>query len=462
MPDPVADPADIAAFRFGTGLPRVKGQPGDAAGILALLAGPDLAAQRWPAPAPSEILAQHAAILESRKTARRAEKDRAQDAKALRQAFNADLRVVIDTAEDYLRRHLARAVGSADAFRERLAAFWADHFTVAARTRWDMALVAAQAEEAVRPHVAGRFADLLPAAVLHPAMLIYLDQSASIGPGSALAKGGRGLNENLARELIELHTLGVGASYAQQDVRQMAELLTGVVYDPGKGQAFRPRQAEPGAETVLGQTYSGTGMAPVLQALDYLAHRPETAAHLARKLAVHFLGDTPDESLVARMAATYLAQDTALLPVYQVMLADPAAFAAPMRKARPPVEFIAAALRGLQVPPETILAWGRKPLDRLVAAPLTGMAQPWGKPRGPDGWPEETGAWITPQGLAARVAWGMDMPARLADPLPDPRGFAEGALGSLMSAALKTAVARSESRPEGVGLVLASPEFNRR
>lgn len=457
----MTNPADIAAFRFGYGLPAGPGAPLDAAGMLAALAGPDLAAQRWPAPAAADILHQHLAVTEARARFRRNRDDA-----ALRQTYNRALRDVRDTAEGYLRRHLARAVGAEDGFRERLAAFWADHFTVAARNRWDQALAFSQVEDAVRPHVAGRFADLLVAAVLHPGMLLYLDQSASVGPASRVARRAegrqRGLNENLARELIELHTLGVGAAYAQEDVRQMAELLTGLVYEPGKGQVFRPAQAEPGAETVLGQRYDGQGMAPVLQALGDLARRPDTAAHLARKIAVHFLSDTPDPGLVARMAQAYLAHDTALLPVYEVMLADPAAFAGPLVKARQPVEFIAAALRALGVTPQGILDWGHKALQRRVADPLVAMAQPWGAPAGPDGWPEETAAWITPQGLAGRLAWAMDLPGQLADPLPDPQALARAALGSLQSAALRAAVPRAETRAQAVALVLAAPEFNRR
>ncbi|MFN7052935.1 MAG: DUF1800 family protein, partial [Gemmobacter sp.] len=241
------------------------------------------------------------------------------------------------------------------------------------------------------------------------------------------------------------------------------ELLTGVIYAPGKGMVFRPQRAEPGAEQVLGRSYDGPGLAPIHAVLDDLARRPETAEHLARKLAVHFLQDDPDPALVRRMAQVYLAEDTGLMPVYAVLLQSPAAQAAPMRKARQPVEFIIAGLRALGVPGAALVDMSPKLFNRVISAPLALMAQPFGAPRGPDGWPEPLADWVTPQGLAGRIAWAMAAPGvLLGDDLPDPRRFAQQALGSLAGPALLTAVARSESLAEGVGLVLAAPEFNRR
>lgn len=450
------DPADIAAFRYGHGLPLPEGAPVTAAAMLSMLAGPDRGAALWPAPGPQEMLDRQGEANRLRLIWRK-DRDRAPE-------YRRALKVVARQGEAFARRLIARGLDSPDGLRERLAWFWSDHFTTGIRRRTDVELVGSLHEHAVRPHLAGRFADLLRAALLHPAMLLYLDQNASIGPNSrAGRKRGAGLNENLAREAIELHTLGVGAAYAQEDVRQLAELLTGVTHEPGRGMVFEPRRAEPGAETVLGRSYAGEGLAPVEAVLADLARRPDTARHLCRKLAVHFLSDSPDPALVERMTAAYLAADTALLPVYEVMLNDARAFAAPMAKARQPVEFIISSLRALGLDGAAVMALAPKPFHRRLIEPQRGMGQSWAAPDGPDGWPEEIGAWITPQGLGARIAWAMEVPELLLDRrLPDPREMARRCLGTLGSDVLTVAAGRSETLREGVGLVLAAPEFNRR
>ncbi|SEN08070.1 Uncharacterized conserved protein, DUF1800 family [Gemmobacter aquatilis] len=456
------DPADIAAFRFGFGLPRRAGQGETPAALLAALAGPDAGLRLWPAPGQDRVQALARAADRLQREMRKNPGDEAR-----RQSYRQALAAVAALAEQQMLLTLARALDAPDSLRERLVWFWADHFTTVARQRTQAALPGALVDHALRPQVAGRFDAMLRAAVLHPAMLVYLDQSASVGPNSQAAKGAKGrrpgLNENLARELVELHTLGVGAGYGQADVRQMAELLTGLSVDKAGGQVFLPGRAEPGAEHVLGRDYGGEGMAPILAALDDLARRPETARHLARKLAVHFLADTPDAALIDRMAAAYLAQETELLPMYEVLLADPAALAAPMRKARRPQEFLVAALRALGIDGAALLALPAKEVQRGIRLPLVAMAQPWQTPRGPDGWPEAAEDWITPQGLAARIGWAMAAPSRLLPGgLPDPRAFADTALGSLAGETLRLAVSRAETRRDGVALVLAAPEFNRR
>ncbi|MEH7827449.1 DUF1800 domain-containing protein [Gemmobacter denitrificans] len=455
----MTEAADILAFRFGTGLPLTPGAPQDATAVLALLAGPDLAAQAFPTPSPDAVLEVFARVSEARRVSRQTQQ------KAARKAYGKVLQEVLAQEQAILRAQIARAVDTQDGFRERLVAFWADHFSTGTRLRDHRALSAARMDEAIRPHLAGRFADLLKAAIQHPSMLIYLDQTASRGPGSRQAQGRKrgGLNENLARELIELHTMGVGAGYSQEDVRQLAELLTGLSFEQGQGTVFNPAMAEPGAETVLGRDYRGKGLAPILAVLDDLARRPETARHLAQKLAVHFLADQPDPALVDRMAAAYLAAETALMPVYEVMLTDAAALSPKMNKARQPFDFMSASLRALGVDGAGVLRMAPKPFERLIRAPMKTMGQDWGQAPGPDGWAEEVTAWITPLGLAARIDWAMTVPGRLVSGgMPDPRDLARRALGSLASPVLLQAVARAESPREGVGLVLASAEFNRR
>lgn len=450
----MTDPTSLAAFRFGYGYPLPAGTPTEPAAMLKLLAGPDLAAKTWPGIGLGEALPLYRTSAAARREARLGEEQKLR--------YKAAVRAIRMQTQDATQVMLTRAVLSPDGFRERLVQFWADHFTTKGRFLQDASLPSALVEDAVRPHVAGRFGDMLKLAVLHPAMLMYLDQVLSYGPESPEGiKRKRGLNENLARELIELHTLGVGADYSQDDVRQMAELLTGVVFDPEVGQAFDPDRAEPGDETVLGRVYSGEGMKPVLAALDDLALRPETAAHIARKLAVHFVSDTPDAGLVAAMTQAYTASGGDLMAVYGALLGHPAAWG-PLAKVRQPFDFMSASLRALGLDDVRLIKMGNGKFRRNILLPMGGMGQPWQEPGGPDGWPEVAEAWITPQGLAGRIAWAMAVPEQLVNPLPAPRDFAVTALGPLASERLLWAAERAEKISDGIGLVLASPEFNRR
>lgn len=444
----------LAAIRFGYGLPVGPDAPADADQMLALLAGPDQAVRDWPSITMAEVFPAWQVAAAARRAARESD--------AARRDFRRALRAVQDQGRRALQAGMARALATPDTFRERLVRFWADHFTTEAKFRHDAALTDAMVEEAIRPHVAGRFADMLRGATMHPAMLLYLDQVRSVGPGSKVGlRREEGLNENLARELMELHTLGVGGSYRQEDVRQAAELLTGLTATPKAGFHFNPDMAEPGPETVLGVSYDGAELDPINALLDDLAVHPDTARHLARKIAVHFIADDPDAAMVAAMAEAYLAADGQLLPMYRAMLAHPAAWVPDLQKARQPYDFLVAAFRALGVTGDGMMAINRKGMSLRVVAPLRAMGQDWGKPGGPDGWEEAAAAWINPQGMAARITWAMTMPAELG-PLPDPRAMVVSALGDRASARLTWAVSAAEDQREGVGLILAAPEFNRR
>lgn len=432
--------ATTRALRFGYGLP--------ATGPLAAPVGPDRAADRWPGILLTEVAPVLIAYREAKK---------AKDEAGIKAGHSAADALALRGA----KAMLARAVGSDDPYRERLVAFWADHFTVAPKSRMERPFPAILIDEAIRPHVAGRFADMLKAVTTHPAMLVYLNQEASFGPGSPKGKRQKkGLNENLARELLELHTLGVGAVYTQVDVRELAELLTGLAVSPDRGFVFDKKRAEPGAETVLGTAYRGDGLDPVLRALDDLAIRPETAAHLARKLAVHFVADDPDAGTVAPLERAFLDSGGDLAAMAGVLLSVPQPEA--LTKVRQPFDFLIAAFRALGVTPERILTLEPKPFKRLILDPLAAMGQPFQQAPGPDGWPEPAADWITPQGLAARINWAMHAPERLVRPLPDPRAFLRLALGDRADERLVWSVNAAESARDGVGLVLASPAFNRR
>ena len=452
------DPAEIAAFRFGYGLPA---GPADAAGLMAALTGPDHAAARWPAYGLAEVIE----VMQAQREARRMKRDGPGE-NARKKAQRRGVKAGKALQQKAVQAAVARAVGG-DGFRERLVRFWADHFTVVPKSRADFAWPSAMEEEAIRPHLTGRFGDMLVAAITHPAMLIYLDQAAAQGPNSPRGIGkGKGLNENLAREVLELHTLGVGASYGQEDVRQLAELFNGLTVTVDRGFAFDAARAEPGAETVLGTDYGSAGPAadltPVLAALHDLAQRPETARHVAGKLAVHFVADSPDPALVAAMAAEWQATGGDLAAVLAAMLAHPAAWAPEAAKARQPFDFIVAALRALGLTGDAITAMPAKEFLPLIQTPMATMGQPWQGAPGPDGWPEAAADWITPQGMAARIDWALQMPGQLVPALPEAADLAALALGSRVSGPLGFAIGAAENRPEALALIFAAPEFNRR
>ncbi len=356
----------------------------------------------------------------------------------------------------------ARMVQNPRGFRERLTAFWLDHFTVSPKDPQEDYMLIAYVNDAIRPHIAGRFSALLKAAVTHPSMVFYLNQNNSIGPNSPRGRRqGKGLNENLAREVMELHTLGVGGPYTQDDVRQFAELLTGLGIGPG-GMRFEPNRAEPGAETILGHSYGGgePRLEDIYAFLDDLAMHPATAAHLARKLVVHFIGPAARPALVARMADAYLASGGNLMALYEVLLSDPAATASDFPKVRPPMEYAATVLRALNFDAESILNASMRDTRKFGKA-LSAMGQRPFKPGGPDGWPEEAESWVTPPQLAARIAWAGEAARDYVD-TPDPRALLQAVLGDTAPEALSFAVSGAETKWEGVALLLVSPSLMRR
>ena len=360
---------------------------------------------------------------------------------------------------DDLRFILTNAVAG-PGFGERLVQFWTDHFTVAAKGPALRVLAPDVVENAVRPNIAARFPDMLRAVTQHPGMLIYLNQVQSVGPNSKAGKrAGRGLNENLAREILELHTVGVQANYAQNDVRAFANVLTGLSVDK-RGFKFRPGIVEPGRHTVLGRDYHGT-LQGIEQALEDIALHPETARHLATKLITHFIGGTPDPGHIDRIAKAYLASKGGLTQSYAALLDHPNAWSDPFLKVKTPFDFIISALRAAGASASDIAAFEPKDLREGVVGAMQLMGQQMFMPPGPDGWDEAPDTWITPPGLAARIKWAVGFSEHIHEN-HDPRVFLDRALADAASPLLKFAVAGSESRIEGLALTLVSPEFNRR
>lgn len=450
----------LAPVRFGFGLSPRQAAPATPDEILAALRGPDLMARRWPELTTPEALQMRAEFLRLRKAEAQNVPGATEDFKRQRQAIDG-----VNVGS--LQRALARAVEDPTGMRERLHAFWRNHFTVRAKRAPETPLAVAHGE-ALRPEITGSFPALLRASTLHPMMLIYLDQVASFGPDSARARKRPdlklGLNENLARELMELHTLGVGGTYSQDDVRQLAELLTGLRVMPEKGTTFAPDFAEPGAETVLGHAYGGdpAKMADIVQVLNALALHPDTSRHIATKLAVHFVGPAPHKALIGAMSEAYLGAKGQLLPVYEVLLNHPEAQLPTFEKVRQPFDYIATGFRAMGFDGKAVMAFNGPQMRRHAFKPLRDMGQRWLGAPAPNGWPETSEEWISPQQLAARINWALKAPAGLQAKLPEPATFARAALGPRLSDLVAQAVPRSESRPEAAALVLASAEMNRR
>ena len=451
----------LAVRRFGTGLAASAALPTDPRDVLADLDAPDALGAQFEVPSVGEYLALDAEVTRLRQ-AKRKTKDKAEIAR-IDEKMKAQKGKAAPLAQQAFRARVARGIAAPVGFRERLEWFWVDHFTVrssggiagrAISTFWD---------GAIRPNIGGRFADLLRVVVQEPLMLGSLDQNRSAGPNSRFAKErGMGLNENYARELLELHTVGADGAYQQADVIELARVLAGLSVRKGVFE-WQKGRAEPGEKRVLGKVYGSPK--PVLEdvfaALEALAVHPDTARHLAWKLAVHFVSDQPDPGLITHMAARYRAADGGLSALYTSMLEHPAAWTLP-GNVKWPFEYLVSGMKALSVPPERILAASHKDIRRGLMVPMRLMGQNYQRASGPDGWAEEDAAWITPQGIAGRIQWAMNAPDQMVDRLPDPRVFLETALGPEPPEAVRFAAFNAESQREGVGLVLASSAFQRR
>lgn len=344
------------------------------------------------------------------------------------------------------------------AFPERLAMFWSNHFCVMARGPV-RGIAGAYEREAIRPHVLGRFADMLKAVEQHPAMLIYLDNQLSFGPNSPAGKNQKkGLNENLAREIMELHTLGVDGGYTQSDVTNFARIITGWTVanlnTPGVAAGkffYHAQRHEPGEWAVLGKMYADRGMQTGLDCLESFARHPGTARHVARKLAKHFVADDPPESLVAKLEKTFRDTDGNLSEVSRALLTADEAWVPEAKKILPPVDLVVALSRSL------VHRVGAGEMLRLANQ----LGQPLWQPGSPKGFPDDDDGWTNPSALNERLRIAEQV-ARVLDKSADPRQLAEAVLGPDMRPETRQAIARAETREQGLELLVMSPDFQRR
>jgi len=340
-------------------------------------------------------------------------------------------------------------------FVERLVWFWSNHFCISADKIVGMA--GPYEREAIRPHVQGRFADLLQAVESHPAMLFYLDNVESMGADSiAGINRDKGLNENLARETLELHTLGVRSGYTQADVTSFANVLTGWTWinpdqpDRGGEFLFNKRLHEPGDQIVLGKSYPDTGMDQGRGVLGDLARHPATAQHIAQKLAQHFVADEPPPTLVAKLAKTFKDSDGDLKEVAKTLITADESWSPQRQKLKPPSEWIAGVVR-------ITGAQNAIPIGRIVNAQAA-LGEPLWRPPAPNGYPDTEAAWI--DGVPHRIDIANEFAGRAR--VVDPLALLDSGLGPLASPDTRQTVARAETRNQALALLVMTPEFLRR
>jgi uncharacterized protein (DUF1800 family) len=386
--------------------------------------------------------------------------------------------------ENYLEQvadRNTRAIATDQPFVERLVHFWSNHFAISADKQPVGAIAGLYEQEAIRPHVAGNFLDMLMAVERHPAMLLYLDQAISMGPSSAAASLARnrgrelGLNENLAREILELHTLGVHGGYDQHDVTEFAKVLTGwsIGGDLGQGAGPGPRFAralgqndggdpgefhfrafmhEPGEKIVLGKKYSERGVDEGEEVLKTLAVHESTAHHVATKLARHFVADEPPADLVDELAATYLESRGELVPVYRALIRSEASWREPHAKFKTPQDFVISTFRAVGAPNENMQRVTGF-LEQLGQRPFT--------PGSPAGWPDVAAHWDSGDALLKRVEWAAAV-GRAAGERLEPVALGHEVLGETLGEHSALSIERAESRSQAVALLISSPEFQRR
>jgi uncharacterized protein (DUF1800 family) len=371
------------------------------------------------------------------------------------------LNVIQKTFRAEALARIQRAALAECGYVERLVVFWSNHFCISAGKGGLARMWAGSFErEAIRPYVLGRFADMLKAVEQHPAMLFFLDNQQSLGPDSrAGINRNRGLNENLAREIMELHTLGVGGGYSQDDVTSLARIITGWTFAGRQGQlgppgsfVFNANAHEPGAQRVLGKIYNAGGVEQGEAVLADIARHPSTAKFIATKFVRHFVADDPPPALVARLQDVFTKTDGDLKALAIALVDSNEAWTAPIAKMRSPDEYLSATAR----------IQARVPEDPGgVLGGLNVLGQPLWSPAGPNGFPDSNAAWAAPEGMKLRLDIASQVASRMNNNI-DPRELLELAAADAASEETRRTIERAESRQQAMAILLMSPEFQRR
>ena len=460
--------AAIAAHRFGLGEARIADITGDPQAWLMAQIGPAEPQRGSGLANGAEGLKRYIQFVQRRREAAPA-MDGAGNAE---QQFGEHFREIVQAD---VRARLSTAAMSTRPFNERLALFWANHFTVSMAKGSARGIVGAYEREAIRPNIAGSFEGLLKAAVHHAGMLRYLDNDNSAGADSAVVRrlarkprgenepGPRitGLNENLAREVLELHTLSVGGGYAQADVTAFANVLTGwrvplrdlVNAAPGTATSrFEPAFHQPGAKTVLGKRYA-EGPDALDAVLHDLALHDSTARFVSTKLARHFVADEPPPALVARLADTWRKTGGQLPALYRTLIEAPEAWAAQPVKLKTPEEFVVSSAR--------LLGLGEKAFQRQPDGAINQLGQRVQAAPSPAGWPDRAEEWLGPDAVWKRVEWATRVADRVGRNV-DARAVAQASLGPLLHDDTARQIERAADGPQALTLLLLAPEFQRR
>ena len=472
---------EIAVLRFGLGarpgeLTAAAGDP--RAWLMAQIKGAVPLAGNTPLAASDQIFTE---LLAARDEFQAKKREAAQSSDPKASAAAAFNPVRDAYLPHYRAQVLARAQSAAlttRPFAERLVHFWTNHFAVSADKGAVFGVAGTLENEAIRPHIDGRFVDLLTAVEQHPAMIAFLDNQYSVGKDSDLARLAArrearrmdtadkprrefGINENLAREILELHTLGVNGGYTQNDVTTFAQIITGWSIGGGKGRlaggtpgrfCFRDNLHEPGAKTLLGKTYGENGQRQGEAVLADLARHPSTARFIATKLVRHFVADDPPPAAVERVARAFLKSGGDLPTVYAALIDAPEAWDAKMRKFKTPQDFVFSTLRALNVAP-------RQPEEVVRSFDLLGQRQY--TPGSPAGWPDTAKSWHGSDTLMHRVLWASRAAGRYEQGI-DPVDLAASSLGAYVRPETVTALRRASSSTQALALLLMSPEFQRR
>ena len=455
----------LAAVRFGTGLSAVHAPAPSPASLMKSIDGH--IEKKWPMHRFVDIqplFKEYRQVQRQKRKLNKGQKTKL-DVEAINMAMrsmNGDLyRIRTDTARSLIGRGTYDQTG----FSTKLTLFWADHFTVHGKNRLFREMTGDYFDGAIRPNIIAKFEDMLAAVVTHPMMLNYLDQTRSVGPNSKLGKQNlaRGINENFAREFLELHTLGVDGPYTQEDVLAVARLFTGLSTNAVEGFKFEPNKSEPGPHFILNKSYeneSSKDLDAILALVKDVARHPATGRHLATKMARHFVSDEPDPALIDAMIGAY-GSDGNLGAMTEALVSHPKAMFNGLGNVKWSAEYMMSVARAMNMPDDRLKKLSARDINKTFLVPMAFMSQPFFKPESPAGLEEDDFELLSPQSLAARLDWALKIPDKMVRGLPDPRLILPNAVIDAPES-LNFAVKAAESRHEGLAMIFISPAFQRR